>query len=95
VGETVLVTDDWVAFKREAALYLERARVFYSIVEQQDAAVVKIVVGKIGFEREFDLKRDEDKRLFNEVKNWLNQAEGYPVKRAVPDDIFFSEVGPA
>jgi len=95
VRETVLVTDDWAAFKREVAAYLERARVFYFITEQQDAAIVKIAVGKIGFEREFDLRKDEDKKLLGEIKNWLSQAGGYPVRRAVPDDIFFAEVGPA
>jgi len=88
----VLVTDDWVAFKREASLYIERARVFYKVDKYRDAAIVKIAVGRVAFEREFDLSKEEDRALLEEIMRWLEEQEGFPVKRAVPDDLFFAEV---
>jgi len=87
----VLVTDDWESFKREAATYIERARVFYRIETSGNVKVVKIACGKVAFEKEFDMTEKSDAELFKQVMDWIDAYGGFPVKRAVPDDIFFAE----
>jgi len=87
----VLVTDDWDSFVKEATAYTERAHIFYKIEESGDAVAVKIVCGRVGFEREFRLSDPKDAELYKKVREWLGKVGGFPVKRAVPDDLFFAE----
>ncbi len=82
----VLVTDDWEAFKEEAKMFIERAHVFYQVEQGKNTTLVRIVVGRIGFEGEFE---NDDPRL-KEILDWLKAAGGFRVKRSVPEDLFFS-----
>ena len=82
----VLVTDDWESFREEARAYIERAHVFYQIEKTKGVTLVRIVVGRIGFENEF---KDDDPVL-KEILDWLKAVGGFKVKRSVPEDLFFS-----
>jgi len=83
---TVFVIEDWEAFLDAVAGCKYR---LYTEIRQGIRVILRARAGSIGFEREFDLSKDEDEELYDKIKEDLEAYGFVRVKKVVADDEFF------
>lgn len=62
----------------------------YQIKKHDSIVIVRLRAGSIAFEKTLDLKREDDKKEFDRIKDFIEREGFVEVKKVIPDDEFFT-----